>query len=180
MSVFPETTETTNLTRIRAPERGDGSTVWRLARDSGALELNSAYAYLLWCDRFADSSALAEVDGQPAGFVCGFRPPRQPDTLFVWQVAVHEDRRGMGLAGRMIAWILGRDPALRFLEATVAPSNTASQRLFRSIARSLGCPCDESPHFRPEEFPEGNHEAEHLFRIGPIRPTSSEHGQEIR
>lgn len=163
---------------FREPESGDGAAVWILARDSGTLELNSAYAYLLWCDRFADTSVVTEIDGRPVGFVCGFRPPRQPDTLFVWQVAVGEDHRGMGLARRMIASILDRDPGLRYLEATVAPSNEASQRLFRSIARSRNCPCDESTHFRPQDFPDGEHEAEHLFRIGPFHPTNTDHQQE--
>jgi len=163
---------------LRAPARGDGAAFWRLARDSGTLELNSAYAYVLWCERFADTSVLAEVDGRPAGFVCGFRPPRQPDTLFVWQVAVGEGWRGRGLARGMIAAILDREPGLRYVEATVAPSNAASRRLFRSLARERSCPCSEARHLSPEDFPGGDHEPEDLFRIGPFAPAPGTHHEE--
>lgn len=39
--------------RIDRPRPGDGPLLWRLARDSGTLDLNSAYSYLLWCRDFA-------------------------------------------------------------------------------------------------------------------------------
>lgn len=159
---------TSELLAVRVPTTPDGIAMWQLAKDSGTLELNSAYAYVLWCDRFAASSALAEEDQRPAGFVMGFRPPTRPDTLFVWQVAVDEAFRGRGLARRMIESILERDPGLRYLEATVAPSNAASQRLFRSLARKAECQCRETPYFTPEHFPAGDHEPETLFRIGPL------------
>lgn len=39
--------------------------MWRIARDSGVLDLNSSYAYLLWCTDFPSTSAVARVDGEP-------------------------------------------------------------------------------------------------------------------
>jgi L-2,4-diaminobutyric acid acetyltransferase len=165
------TTTTRNTSRrieLRPPEIKDGAVLWRMAKDSQALDLNSPYAYLMWCDRFAQTSVVAEVDGWPAGFLVGFRPPGQPDVLFVWQVAVADEYRGLGLASRMLDDLLQRDPALSFVEATVTPSNEASQRLFRALARRNDCPCSEEPYLRTEHFPSPGHEPEHLFRIGPI------------
>lgn len=152
---------------LRAPTRVDGAALWRLARDSGALDLNSPYAYLLWCDQFARTSIVADVGGEPAGFVTGFLCPERNDVLFVWQVAVASEHRGLGLAGRMLdALALRLRP--RALEATVTPSNTASRRLFLGFARRHGCACREEAYLEPQHFPDRGHESEVLYHIGPI------------
>lgn len=153
---------------LRPPELRDGAVLWRMAKDSESLDVNSPYAYLMWCDRFAETSSVAEVDGWPAGFLLGFRPPGHEDVLFVWQVAVADEYRGLGLASRMLDDLLERRPELRCVEATVTPSNEASKRLFRALARRKGCPCSEEEYLRSEHFPTPGHEPELLFRIGPI------------
>ena len=164
---------------FRPPELRDGSALWRLARDSGGLDLNSPYAYLLWCDRFSDTSVLVEIDDRPAGFVSGFRPPEAPDVLFIWQVAVADGHRGKRLALAMLTELLRRGRGYRYLEASVTPSNSPSQALFRSLARLLGCPCNERPYIRSEDFPERDHEPEHLFRIGPFDVDDPQPPEEI-
>ena len=79
--------------RIDRPDVADGSALWRIAGDSGTLDLNSSYSYLLWCRDFADTSAVARDEtGEPVGFVTGYVRPERPDTLLVWQVAVDETR----------------------------------------------------------------------------------------
>src|SRR3954453_20075010 len=81
--------------RIDRPEVADGAALWRIARDSEALDLNSSYSYLLWCRDFAATSAVARgADGNPVGFLTGYVRPEQPHTLFVWQVAVDAAQRG--------------------------------------------------------------------------------------
>src|SRR5699024_7038668 len=87
---------------LRAPGIADGKHMWRLARDSQVLDLNTSYAYLLWARDFARTSVLATLDGAPAGFITGYMRPDAPDTLMIWQVAVDEASRGHGLAGRML------------------------------------------------------------------------------
>jgi len=107
--------------------------------------------------------------------VLGYRPPATPDVYFLWQVGVAPESRGQGLAGRSVIALLRRlEPeGVRFLEATVTPSNEASAALFRGVARRLGAPCEERPLFGRELFPaEDDHEEEILFRIGPW-PASS-------
>ena len=76
--------------------------MWRLARDSGALDLNTSYAYLLFARDFADTCKVAVVDGEVVGFVLGYRRPTEPETLFVWQIAVDARLRGHGLAARLL------------------------------------------------------------------------------
>lgn len=67
--------------------------MWRIARDSQVLDLNASYAYVLWCRDFAGTSVVATVNGEVVGFVTGYRRPKQPATLMVWQVAVDEQLR---------------------------------------------------------------------------------------
>ncbi|MCU1608244.1 MAG: ectA, partial [Pseudonocardiales bacterium] len=84
------------------PGRADGPHLWRLTRDSRVLDLNSSYAYLLWCRDFAGTSVVAKVDGNVVGFVTGFLRPQATDTVMVWQVAVDARHRGRYLASRML------------------------------------------------------------------------------
>lgn len=152
---------------MRPTRLGDGAAMWQFIADHGGLELNTAYAYLVLADDFADTCIVAEDGQELAGFVLGYRPPTRPDTLFVWQVGVSPTHRGQGLARRMILALLDRMGA-SYLEATVTPSNTASRRLFRSVAEARGTTCDVSEYLTEGHFPEQGHEAEEKFRIGPL------------
>jgi L-2,4-diaminobutyric acid acetyltransferase len=160
---------TTARTTFRPPRPADAARVWRMVPAVGELERNSAYAYLLLCTHFADTSLVAEADGELIGFVLGYRPPTQPSSVFVWQIGVAPEARGVGLGRRMLDVLL-RGPGCRGardLCATVSPDNVASRALFHSWARRRGARCVEAPCFEPELFPEP-HPAEHLLRIGPV------------
>lgn len=162
---------------IRRPTVADGRTIWDLARRSGSLDLNSPYAYLLLCHHFADTASVAEVDGRLAGFVVGYRPPPTPDTVFVWQIAVDADHRGAGLGLALLRDLADRTTSegVRHLEATVTASNTASTRLFRAFAQASGAELTVSPLFAADDFPGDDHEAEELFRIGPLTGHPPQH-----
>ncbi|MEF3304366.1 diaminobutyrate acetyltransferase [Paenibacillus sp. GYB003] len=153
----------------RRPEVSDAGAVWRLVRDDGRLDANSAYCYMLLFRCFADTCLVAERDGRLLGFVTAFEPPSEAGTLFVWQIAVAPDARGGGIGSALLRRLLelpaGRG-ALR-LEATVSGSNAASRRLFEALARERGAPCEtvEGGGFPAESFPEPGHEAEPLIRI---------------
>lgn len=152
---------------FRPPRHADGPLLWDLARRVG-LDENSPYAYVLWSHCFASTSVVADVDGELRGFVTGFRVPDRTDTLFVWQVGVVPEARGAGLAADMLVELTARCPWLRYLEATVTPSNAASAALFRSFGARHDAPVEESVLFGRDLFPGGDHEAEVLVRIGPL------------
>jgi diaminobutyrate acetyltransferase len=142
--------------------------MWRMARDSKVLDLNTSYAYLLWCRDFASTSVVADVDGTPGGFVTGYLRPDQPDTLMVWQVAVDEEHRGRGLARRMLSELVDAVPnRVTGMETTITADNAASIALFTSFADSRGARITREPVFDASLFPDG-HETELLFRIGPL------------
>lgn len=159
--------------KIRPPrlEYGDGEAMWRLARESGVLEENAEYTYHMFSHFFGEACVIAELEGRAVGFIAGFRPPDHPDTAFVWQIAVDNECRGRGVAAAMLHGLLERlSPDVEYLEATVAPSNEASQRTFRKVARELDTVCNETVLFPAERFAGPSHEDEVLFRIGPVSP----------
>jgi diaminobutyrate acetyltransferase len=160
--------ETQARVGFRAPRLEDGAALWRIARDSQVLDLNSSYTYLLWCRDFAQTSIVATVEGEVGGFVTGFLRPERPDTVMVWQVAVDAEHRGHGLARRMLDALVDglADRSVRRMETTITADNEASIALFSSFAQGRGAAMEREPVFPAELFPDG-HDTELLFRIGP-------------
>lgn len=162
---------------LRRPKPDDAAGITRLIEACGPLDVNSTYAYLLLCHHFAGTCVVAELNGELAGFLSAYVPPAQDDTLFVWQVAVASTARGRGLASSLIENVLARDEcrSVRFVEATVSPSNRASQAFLQSLARRHRTECRVSDGFPQSLFGEGaEHEAEELYRIGPLTPGRAE------
>jgi L-2,4-diaminobutyric acid acetyltransferase len=158
---------------IREPTLGDGALLWKIACDAGGLDVNTPYAYMMACRNFPGTCAIAEVQGQPAGFVMAHRIPTRPDALFIWQVAVLAQYRGLGIARRLIDVLADRDEnaGVRVLEATVTPSNSASGALFAAFAKDRQAQLAIRPGFAAEDFPQGQtHEAEDLYVISPLNP----------
>ena len=172
--------ETIKIRRSRL-EYGDGGAMWRLARESGVLEENAEYTYHMFSHLFGETSTVADLNGRAVGFVAGFRPPYRQDSLFVWQIAVDEQARGRGLAAAMLHGLIQRlSPRIHYLEATVTPSNEASMRTFRKIARDLDTNVTEEVLFPGNRFHGPSHEDEVMFRIGPIDPDRvKEHAEQV-
>ncbi|NEA41707.1 diaminobutyrate acetyltransferase [Streptomyces sp. SID11385] len=161
--------------RLDGPRVQDGAALWRLARDSGKLDLNSSYSYLLWCRDFAATSVVArDAAGDPVGFVTGYIRPERPGVLVVWQVAVAAAQQGRGLAAALLDGLVARVAArteLHGLETTITPGNVPSERLFTSFAARHGAGLEREVLFDAELFPaddEAGHEPEVLYRIGPL------------
>nr|WP_245677060.1 diaminobutyrate acetyltransferase [Nocardia acidivorans] len=155
-----------NAAVLRTPDLADGARLWQIAANSGVLDTNSSYAYLLWCRDFAATSAVAEIDGAIGGFVIGYLRPQQPDAFFVWQVAVEPEHRGKGLGVAMLDYLFDglAEQGISALETTVSPDNAASIAMFGALARRHGAGLTRRRLFDPGHFPDG-HEPEHLFRI---------------
>ncbi|MDR7301585.1 diaminobutyrate acetyltransferase [Haloactinomyces albus] len=154
---------------IDTPAVADGPALYRITRDSGVLDVNSSYVYLLWCRDFAHTSVVARVGGTVVGFVTGYIRPDAPDTIVVWQVAVDASQRGGGVAGSLLSQLLDRvlPRGVRYLETTITADNAASIKLFSALARQRGAELVVSELFTPNLFPDA-HEGEDLYRIGPF------------
>ncbi|WP_120309024.1 diaminobutyrate acetyltransferase [Mycolicibacterium celeriflavum] len=159
---------------LRPPTEGDAVAMHRLVAETEVLDLNSTYTYLLMATDFASTSIVADRDGDICGLITGYHPPARPEVLFVWQVAVASAARGTGLAGAMLDKLVHRVRSDRrghpvTVEATVAPSNSASRAFFGSFARRHGVPLIEQPRFTAEQLDADRaHEDEPTLRIGPI------------
>lgn len=171
-SSAPPAKDPSNVTgvELRQPTLDDGAAMWRMARASQVLDVNTSYAYLLWGRDFAAHSVIA-VDRsgeqeEPCGFVTGYQRPDAPDTLMIWQVAVNDSHRGQGIARRMLEELFDRDPGLTVMETTITEDNAASIALFSSVAEGRGLSFERSPLFEASAFPDG-HDAELLFRLAP-------------
>ncbi len=84
----------------------------------------------------------------------------------MWQVGVDEAHRRQGIAGSLLDELVDHAGA-DHLEATVTPSNGASETLFRRFGDRHGAPVHTEELFAESHFPPG-HEAEVRFRIGPF------------
>lgn len=165
------TTPTASGITFRIPTLNDAKEMIRLAAASRVLDVNSDYAYLLLARDFHDTCVIAEENGRLLGFATAYQPPRDSNVLFVWQIAVSEEARGLGLASQMLDELINRGRALgvQFIEATVTGSNFASQALFKSLARRHNVDCEITTGFPADAFATTGHEAEDLFRIGPLQ-----------
>jgi L-2,4-diaminobutyric acid acetyltransferase len=149
--------------RVRRPATADGAAMWRVARDSGELDLNSSYAYLVLAEHFAETCRVAVVpDGasptgeRVVGFVSGYRLPDDVAHLFVWQVAVDEEARGNGIAGRLLDALVDDAPDLTTVKTTVAEDNVASRTLFVRWAARRGATIGTTPLFTADHFPDAH------------------------
>lgn len=158
-----------DLLTFEKPTVEEGKDMWKLVKHS-TLDLNSSYKYIMMCEYFADTCVVAKENGKVVGFVTAFIPPEQQDMVFVWQIGVDSSQRGKGVASRILNALLEREVCkdVKYLEATVTPSNKASQSLFRRLAREHNTACVVKECFSEDLFPENGHEEELTFRIGPF------------
>lgn len=165
-----ETASRQDSIELRKPESHDGNRVHKLIAECPPLEENSVYCNLLQCTHFADTCVIAERGDELVGFVASYIPPRQPNVLFLWQVAVHESARGQALAPRMLGELLKRDECdnVQFMETTITPDNDTAWKMFRRFAYERRIPTEEFILFDGRMHFAGEHKDEHLLRMGPF------------
>lgn len=170
MNAEPSPAHTDEVIILRPPTVADGADLWRLAEGTGVLDTNTPYAYLLWARDFAATSVIAEVEAEPAGFISGYLKPADPQTLFIWQVAVNSQFRGRGLAKKMLFELVERTQAAR-LETTITADNQASIALFTALAREHSTEIQHRPLFTADLFPAEtgeSHADEDLYVVEPL------------
>ncbi|MDE0591474.1 diaminobutyrate acetyltransferase [Halocynthiibacter sp. C4] len=156
-----------DLPTLRKPNAKDGANIWKLVRACRPLDENSMYCNLLQCDHFADTCVLAEISGEVLGWVSAYVMPNEPDTLFVWQVAVSEAARGRGLGHLMLQNILNRPECkdVTRLQTTITADNEASWALFRKFARLQDGELENAPYFTQTLHFQERHKTEHMVTI---------------
>nr|WP_244430357.1 diaminobutyrate acetyltransferase [Roseivivax halodurans] len=161
-SVKPEGTVT-----FRKPVREDGAQIFELIRECKPLDENSMYCNLLQSDHFRDTCVVAEKDGDIVGWISAYVTPHDPDTVFVWQVAVSAAARGLGLGTRMLSALMAREETsdCKRMQTTITLDNDASWALFRKFADRSNADLTSDAHFTRDTHFAGEHATEHMVTI---------------
>lgn len=159
---------------LRRPTAEDGPAITALIAASPPLDCNSAYCNLLQCSDFAGTCVVAAKGGRIVGWISGYRPPANPERIFVWQVAVDASARGEGLGGRMLDELVSRPEArgATTLTTTITEANPASWSLFTAFARRHGATLSKAQRFTRAVHFAGAHDTEWQASITPL-PTSA-------
>lgn len=155
----------------------DAAPIHALVSAAGELDVNSCYCYLLICRDFCDTCLVAHRKDDLLGVITAYRPPRDPETLFVWQVGVARHARRQGIGRRLLRELVTR-PACRDvkrLEATVTRSNVASRQMFQAFAAEWPATCQWRSGFPAGLFgpQDPKHEAEQRLCIEPLQRMES-------
>jgi L-2,4-diaminobutyric acid acetyltransferase len=152
---------------LRKPAAEDGADIWRLVRACKPLDENSMYCNLVQCDHFRDTCIVAEMDGEIVGWVSGYKLPDDPETLFVWQVAVSETARGTGLGTLMLRGLLSREncKGVTRVQTTITRDNGASWALFRKFTELSEGELSSAPYFSKDEHFDTLHDTEYMVTI---------------
>lgn len=182
------TDEHCNHRQIRHLQQSDARYLHDLIVRCPPLDVNSLYAYALLGLHHGATCFVALVDHQICGAVTGYIPPKQPDTYFLWQVAVAPEQQGTGLGSALLNHVYQHcmlPLQLNYLETTISPSNTASQQLFTRFAQRQQVAIHQTALFSshdllplihgsgtsaqteaPNEIFTDTHDAENLYRLG--------------
>lgn len=160
-----------DLPTVRKPVAEDGAKVWELVQACKPLDENSMYCNLLQSDHFAGTCCLAEISQEMVGWVSSYVLPNDPETLFVWQVAVAEKARGRGLGTMMLQSILRRPQcqAVNRMQTTITADNNASWSLFRRFARFQDSQMDIQPYYTQALHFQERHKTENLVTIPLVK-----------
>ncbi|KUF09143.1 diaminobutyrate acetyltransferase [Pseudoponticoccus marisrubri] len=152
--------------RLRKPDATDGAAIWDLVRDCHPLDENSMYCNIVQAEHFRDTCVVAELDGEVVGWISGHIIPTD-GAFFVWQVAVSEKARGLGLGKKMLRHLVERENCgdCHALKTTITADNDASWGLFRSFARDIGGEMTDAPHYTRDDHFDGQHATEHMVII---------------
>ena len=91
---------------------------------------------------FADTSFVAERDGELAGFLVGFLSQSEPDEAYVHFVGVSPDERGTGLGRELYErfFAVARDQGRRRVTCVTSPANAGSLAFHEAIGFEPGPP----------------------------------------
>lgn len=166
-----------NQCQVRNFQPKDVRQVHALIQSCPSLDLNSLYAYALLAEHHTDTCYVAyDPHGQICGVVTGYICPDEPETYFLWQIAVSPSQQGKRIGSLLLDQVKQQcldNSQLKYLKTTISPSNTASQNLFKSFAKRFNVNCRVSPFLSAQalqplqpDSADVQHEPEDLYTLG--------------
>jgi len=120
-------------TVIRYAEPSDYGRVIGVIDDWWGGRSMSAMLPKLFFVHFRDTSFVAEVDGELAGFICGFRSQTYADEAYVHFVGVDPGLRGSGLGRELYDRFFAAVAPRTVVRAVTSPLNERSVAFHRAI-----------------------------------------------
>ncbi len=121
---------------IRELREGDSGQVLELIRECGPYVVPyNVYAYWILENYYAPICKVAVDNNRVIGFVSSM-PGIDRGLLFIWQICVHKDYRGRGIASMLMDSLLmtAKVYGFRKFELSISERNDASLSLFRSFS----------------------------------------------
>ena len=117
-------------------KEGDAGQILDLVKTCGPyVAPYNVYAYWILENYYSSTCKVVEDLNRIIGFVSGM-PSVDKGTLFIWQICVHNDYRGKGVANLLLDSLLKKAKEYKFekIELSISESNYASQKLFRNYS----------------------------------------------
>lgn len=123
---------------VRFPSEEDSAEVMELINESEISKYAALSRNILQKDLLSETSVVAELDGQIVGWMAAYKLPHDLETLFVWQLIVSEDERGLGLGSLMINSALNRDicEGVERVQTAIEADDGDTWRSFKRFAHS--------------------------------------------
>lgn len=145
-------------------EKKDIKNLVKLILDTGNLDCNSSYLYLLLAHYFSKNCLIAKVGDEIVGFVTSLNI--KEDALFIWQIGVAKNFQKRGIAIKLLEDLLkNQTNKVSYIEFTISPSNKSSMALFEKYAQKIGSQIKNIGEFSQNLFFEKNHEEEIIYQI---------------
>ncbi|GEM_PF-3598627 len=147
----------------------DAKEIHTIVKNTPGIDDNSLYYYSLWLKEFDQSNVVATQNNKIIAFLTAFRKPKDPETLFLWQLAAIP-RHGVPDLGVRLAYHLidyEIDNNLSGVEATIDLNNKSILYVMKKIEKKYNGKM-LMEEYLSEDFLSGNdehHHSETLLKI---------------
>ncbi|KNY26152.1 GNAT family N-acetyltransferase [Pseudobacteroides cellulosolvens] len=121
---------------LRDIKEGDAGQILELVKICGPyVAPYNVYAYWILENYYSSTCKVVEDLNRIIGYVSGM-PSVDKGTLFIWQICVHNDYRGKGVATLLLDSLFKKAKEYMFekIELSISESNYASQKLFKNYS----------------------------------------------
>lgn len=121
---------------VRKLRESDASQILDLVKECGPYVVPyNVYAYWILENYYSSTCMVVEDNNRVIGFVSSM-PSMDKGLLFIWQICVHKDYRGKGVAALLLdsLFMAAKEHGFVKLELSISEGNNASMNLFRSFS----------------------------------------------
>ena len=157
----------TPVLRFRAPQASDAAEISLLLKESGAPTHSELHRSLLQSDQFRETCGVVEIAGDIVGWISAYLPPFDPESLYVWQIAVSKKARGLGVAHRMLLDLMNRDicDGVRRLQISIRFDDPDGWEFIQRYADIRGASMAVQANYLRDVSASGLQPTEHLVTV---------------